>query len=160
MFQPVERITVGTVGEPGSRVFYLQASTAAELITVKLEKQHVAAMVEHLTKVLADLPSVDEPLGNMELLEPVEQRWIVGAMALTPYDDDRDAVNLLVEEAVAEDEVGASIGFQVSRVQLAALVARGNELLEEGRPPCPLCGGPMDPEGHTCPRSNGHARAR
>jgi hypothetical protein len=77
-------------------------------------------------------------------------------MALTPYDDDADAVNLLVEEAVAEDEVGASVGFHLRREQLAGLVARGIELVEAGRPPCPLCGGPIDREGHACPRSNGH----
>lgn len=155
VFEPVDRITVGTVGPPGERVFYLQAQTALEMTTVKLEKQHVGALVEHLTKVLADLPPVEDP-PKPDLVEPVQPRWVVGAMALTPYDDDADTVNLLVEEAVGEDEVGASAGFRVTRAQLAGLVARGTELLEQGRPPCPLCGGPIDPEGHVCPRSNGH----
>lgn len=156
IFEPVERITVGTVGPAGQRVFYLQASTASDMITVKLEKQHVAALVEHFTKVLSDLPPVEEVAPGLELVEPVQPRWIVGAMALTPYDDDTDTVNLLVEEAVAEDEIGASAGFSVTRVQLAGLVKRGSELLEAGRPPCPLCGQPVGADGHVCPRSNGH----
>jgi len=156
IFEPVDRITVGTVGPPGERVFYLQATTATEMITVKLEKQHVAALVEHFTKVLSDLPPADDLPPGLDLVEPVQPRWIVGAMALTPYDDDTDTVNLLVEEAVAEDDIGASAGFRVTRLQLAGLVARGTNLLEGGRPPCPLCGSAIDAEGHVCPRSNGH----
>lgn len=156
VFQPVERITVGTVGPVGERVFYLQAMTAAGLVTLKLEKQQVVAMVEHLSKVLADLPPVEDP-PTLDLLEPVDQLWVVGAMAVTPYDDDIDAVNLFVEEAKAEGEEGDSIGFRVTRSQLAGLVARGAELVASGRPPCPLCGAPIDPAGHACPRSNGHA---
>lgn len=156
LFQPVDRITVGTVGPPGERVFYLQAVTTGGLMTVKLEKQQVVAMVEHLGKVLADLPPVEDP-PKLDLVEPVEQLWVVGAMAVTPYDDDADAVNLFVEESRPEGEGGASAGFRVTRAQLAGLVARGTELVESGRPPCPLCSAPMDPEGHVCPRSNGHA---
>ena len=40
--------------------------------------------------------------------------------------------------------------------QAAAIVRRGWDLVNAGRPACALCGHPIDPEGHSCPRTNGH----
>jgi uncharacterized repeat protein (TIGR03847 family) len=47
------------------------------------------------------------------------------------------------------------------RVRLTAdaarsFVARAARIVSSGRPPCPLCGAPLDPQGHICPRRNGH----
>ena len=44
----------------------------------------------------------------------------------------------------------------MTREQAAALAIRGTELVEAGRPPCPLCGYPLDARGHVCPRTNGN----
>ena len=51
-----ERFTVGTVGEPGQRTFFIQAAYNGELVTLKCEKQQVGALAEHLAGLLADLP--------------------------------------------------------------------------------------------------------
>ena len=151
-----EAVTVGTVGPAGQRVFYLQARSSQELVTLKLEKQQVAALTTALQKVLADLPPPGPLPPDLDLVEPVEASWVVGSLAMTAVDDDSGRAMLIAEEAVPEDEAGRRAVFGMTTAQMAALAQRGQELIEAGRPPCELCGRPLDPTGHVCPRSNGH----
>ncbi len=158
-----ERVTVGTVGPTGQRVFLLQGRQGSLVITVKLEKQQVAALSQYLAKVLEELPDPGDLPVDLELEEPLDAAWAVGTLGLS-YDSAADRIVLLAEEAVAEedeeepvDETAASMArFTITREQAAALAIRGTELVEAGRPPCPLCGNPLDPSGHVCPRTNGH----
>jgi len=166
-FSSVDRITVGTVGPVGQRTFLLQAREGTELVTLKVEQQ-VQALAQSLGAMLADLPAVGHLPDELELEEPVEPLWIVGSMQLG-YDDETDRVMLVAEEAVlvdldegaaADDDLdgpdAATARFAATREQVAALAIRGTALVESGRPPCPLCGHPLDPRGHTCPRTNGN----
>lgn len=163
-----EWATVGAVGRPGQRVFYLQARQDGELLTLKLEKQHVAALAQFLGELLSDLPAPEGvPAGRAEaLVEPLDSEWPVGTLQLA-YDGDADRV-LIVAEEIAE-EVGSEPGGTGESLPdraearlgitrgLAAMIARvGAELVGAGRPTCALCGRPVDPEGHSCPRTNGH----
>jgi uncharacterized repeat protein (TIGR03847 family) len=154
----VDRITVGAVGEPGRRVFLLQARAGGELVTVKVEKQQVSALAQYLADVLADLPEVGDLPGELELEEPAEPRFVVGVLGVT-YDDATDRIVLVAQEATAEETdepEGGVLRVTATRDQVAALAIRGTALVESGRPPCPLCGYPLDPAGHVCPRTNGH----
>jgi uncharacterized repeat protein (TIGR03847 family) len=157
----VERITVGTVGPPGQRTFYLQARMGAQLVTLKMEKQQVAALAQFLGTLLADLPRPGEPPTDLDLEEPAIEEWAVGSMQLS-YDSDLDRIVMIAEEAIfTEDEDESSetpaiARFAATREQMAAVAIRGTSLVEAGRPPCPLCGFPLDPSGHACPRTNGH----
>jgi uncharacterized repeat protein (TIGR03847 family) len=166
----VEWATVGTVGEPGQRTFYLQARQGDQLVTLKLEKQQVAALAQSLGEILSDL-AVPEPLPDdetLELSEPVLAEWAVGGMQLA-YDSSSDRVVILAEEIGADDEETESADDEpdaessekgagrlgLTRIQAAGIVRRGWDLVNAGRPRCSLCGHPMDPEGHACPRTNG-----
>ena len=176
----VEWATVGTIGPPGQRVFYLQARQGGEQITLKLEKQQVAAIAQFLGEILSDLPVAD-PLPDddaMALVEPVEAEWAVGGLQLA-YDAEADRIVIVAEE-VGEDDPedtddpagGPDIGeplsasdptadrgmgrLSLTRTQAAAIVRRGWDLVSAGRPTCALCGRPIDPDGHSCPRTNGH----
>ena len=164
----VDRLTVGTVGPVGQRTFYLQARQAEQLVTLKVEKQQVSALAQFLTGLLADLPAVgDLPDSNdLELEEPALEEWAVGTLQIS-YDADADRVVILAEEVVfadpeeASDDVDMSTDAAIARIgatreQVAAIAIRGTALVEAGRPPCPLCGHPLDPAGHACPRTNGH----
>lgn len=159
----VQRLTVGTVGPVGKRAFYLQARQGDQLVTLKVEKQQVGALSQLLSELLEDLPTVGElPTDEaLELEEPVLAEWPVGTMRID-YDRDADQVILVAEEVTAVDEegepeeTGSMARFGATREQVAALVQRGAALVEAGRPPCPLCGYPLDPGGHSCPRTNGH----
>lgn len=186
-----EWATVGTVGEPGHRTFYLQARQDDQLVTLKLEKQQVAALAQFLVEILSDLPSTDDPSAapDQDLIEPVLAEWAVGAIQLA-YDGSADRIVILAEEfgladedsedaddlesfpgglgeidepelgpeaaglAAGEEQAVGRIG--ITRSQAAVIARRGWELVGAGRPTCTLCGHPIDPEGHSCPRTNGH----
>ncbi|MDY7103479.1 MAG: DUF3090 family protein [Actinomycetota bacterium] len=173
-----EIFTAGAVGPPGRRVFYLQASDGRRLVSLKCEKQHVRLLGEYLERILADLP--ERHLGDLptelELAEPVMAAWIIGSLGVA-YDEDHDRLVVLAEELTDEPEddagdtdlptgdplepsSGATARFHVTREQVVAFVNRSRQLMEGGRPPCVLCGRPMDPETGSCvgcPRTNGHS---
>lgn len=163
-----DHFLAGTVGPPGRRVFYLQARQGAHVVSLRLEKQQVAALAEYLAGILADLPS-PEPSGGASpgLLEPVVAEWSVGSLAVA-YEETDDRVLIVAEELVAAegedtpdtardpDERPATARFHVTREQVDGFVRHAVELVLAGRPACPLCGHAMDPEGHVCPKSNGH----
>ena len=154
-----DRFTAGAVGEPGARVFYLQAAQGAAVVSLRLEKQQVAALAQYLLGVLSDLPVVtpDELLTELDLVEPVVPEWVVGTLSVA-YDDAQDRIVLQADELVDEEagEEGGHARFHLTRAQVVAYCNHAEDLVASGRPPCPICGQPMDPDGHVCPRSNGH----
>ena len=151
----VDHLTTGAIGPPGQRVFYLQAGQGAQVVTLRLEKSQVAALVAYLAGMLSDMPPPGDLPAAMDLLEPVVAEWVVASLGVS-YDEDVDRVVILAEELVEEGEEPARARITATREQVAALSMRGAEAVAAGRPPCPLCGQPLDPEGHTCPRLNGH----
>jgi uncharacterized repeat protein (TIGR03847 family) len=165
-FDAPERFTTGTVGEPGHRVFYLQAAEEGSVATLRLEKQQVAALAEYLAGILADLPDAADEPTDLDLIEPVVAEWVVGSLAVA-YEEAADRILLVAEELVAQpddeddeapdvddEEEPASARFRLTRDQVAAFIRRAAELMVSGRPLCQLCGRPIDPEGHACPRLN------
>ena len=165
-----ERITVGAVGVPGQRLFFLQARQGSEVVTLKLEKVQVAALAAWIAKTLEDLPAIGELPDDLEPEPFDEPAWTVGSLGGS-YEIDSDRIVLVAAE-VSDDDAddteeeeeadlflepsGAVARFGATREQMAALAIRGTALVSSGRPPCPLCGYPIDPTGHACPRTNGH----
>lgn len=165
-FTDADLVTVGTVGTPGRRVFLLQVQAGDTVVTLKLEKQQVSALGEALMERLQDLPVAAVLPQDLELRQPLEVAWVVGAMGLG-YLDALDRIVLDAVEAVPVNEEGepqephGRARFLLTREQAQALAIRASELVDAGRPPCPLCGHPLDPAGHTCPKKNGkHAPER
>ncbi|HWC36661.1 MAG TPA: DUF3090 domain-containing protein [Mycobacteriales bacterium] len=179
-FDPPERFVAGTVGEPGQRTFFLQASGDGRLVSVILEKLQVSALAERLDELLDEVrrrqgsdspvPAVAPPqLEDVAPLDtPVEEEFRVGTLALA-WDDDEKLV-IIEAQSVVEDEAegaapsDAETDADMLRVRLSPAVARAFakralRVVAAGRPPCPLCGNPLDPEGHICPRQNGHLHA-
>ncbi len=151
----LDLFTVGTEGPTGRRVFLLQCRGGGTLLTLKVEKQQISVLAEYLGRLLADLERPESLPEELELVEPSEPHWVVGTLGVS-YDDDIDRIVLVAEELVAEDEDGDFARFTITRAQAAAFAVRATLLVEAGRPPCPLCGLPLDPSGHQCPRTNGH----
>ena len=146
--------TAGTIGPPGQRVFYLQACDDGEVRSVRLEKQQVIALAEYLAGMLHDLPAPSVVPPAADLIEPVEAEWVVGNIGVA-YDNELDRIVIVAEELVDdESDEGDSLRIVVSRAQVRAFIERAGELMAGGRPPCRVCGAPMDPEGHACPRAN------
>ena len=177
-FDPPDRFVAGTVGQPGDRTFYLQASGGGRTVSVALEKVQVKVLAERLEELLetARRAGGDVPVVAGRALEdtapldaPVEEEFRVGTMGLA-WDGESERV---VVEALAQYEAGegeeveplsdADEGPDALRVHLTAaaarsFVTRAQRVVAAGRPPCPLCGLPLDPDGHICPRQNGHRR--
>jgi uncharacterized repeat protein (TIGR03847 family) len=151
----LDRFTVGVVGTVGRRLFLLQCTSGSVTLTVKVEKQQVSVLAEYLVRLLGDLPRPDDVPTDMELNDVTEPRWVVGTLGVS-YDEDTDRIVLVAEELVAEEEDGDVARCSITRAQAAAFAIRATGLVEAGRPPCPLCGLPLDPAGHECPRTNGH----
>ena len=163
---PVDRITTDAIGEPGQRVFYLQARKRLDLVTVICEKEHVAALslaIEQLLLSLVDedADAVVEPdptiHEGMELELPLEPVFRVSEVNLG-YDQVSEQLVIIAYELLPEDDDSRpSIArFWATPAQMRAFAIRGQEVVAAGRPSCAMCGEPIDPEGHFCPRRNGH----
>src|SRR5882757_4271535 len=132
LFDRPRRFVAGTVGTPGDRTFYLQAADAARVVSVAVEKQQVAVLADRIEQLL------DEIVAQA----PVEDTEIAQETLLEDVDEGPDALRVRLEPASARE-----------------FVTRARAVLAAGRPPCPLCGLPLDPNaGHICPRQNGYHR--
>ena len=171
-FAAVDLLTVGTQGQPGQRLFFFQARSGPHLVTMKVEKEQAAVLAEYLFQVLADLPDCGPLPQSIDPQLPADPDFAVSSIGVS-YEEDRDRILLLLEEFDDVEEAGdeeltrlqsgvipARVRIRATREQATAFAARCIELVESGRPPCPLCGHPLDPRGHVCPRTNGKTPPR
>jgi uncharacterized repeat protein (TIGR03847 family) len=181
LFDPPERFVAGTVGQPGERTFFLQARDGARVVSIVLEKVQVAVLADRLSELLSELGRRGVAAAEQAVLasagatddtepldEPINEAFRAGSLTLG-WDGDDERV---LVEARAQSEDGEEIdpdedddededGPDLLRVRMTAdaarsFVARAARIVSSGRPPCPLCGAPLDPQGHICPRRNGH----
>ena len=171
-FDRPERFVAGTVGQPGQRAFYLQARESGRTVSVALEKVQVSLLadrlkdlIDELQRRVDDLPDDPVPGEDVAPLDlPLDEEFRVGTLALAW---DPDGQSIVVEaQAVAAGDPAEPLsddpeGPDVFRVRLSiayarSFVSRAERVVAAGRQPCPLCGQPLDPEGHVCPRMNGH----
>lgn len=147
--------TTGAVGPPGQRVFYLQTRDDELVVSVRCEKQQVAALADYFDGLLDDLDPIPYSVaaGDLRLVEPVQEIWTVGSIGVA-YDEPADRIVVVLEELTEEELDGASVKVRLDRGQVAAFVSHARQLVEAGRPPCRFCGLPIDPDGHPCPRMN------
>lgn len=187
-FNPVSAIVADAVGRPGQRTFVLQARRGADMATLIMEKEQVAALatsilqlLEELEKERADLPAVEEEDAVPSLREPIEPAFRVGQLGLG-YDERQDLMVLIAQAipdadqeeedlddgppgppgppspGTVEDEVDdQKARFYATRAQMRSLSEHALQVVAAGRPECPLCGRVIEPDGHFCPRTNGHA---
>jgi uncharacterized repeat protein (TIGR03847 family) len=180
-YDPPDRFVAGTVGEPGSRTFFLQARRGSQLTSVALEKAQVSVLAERVDELLdevlrvsggkAPVPAVApvDAEDNDPLDTPIDEEFRVGAMSLA-WDPDtgRVVVECFAEgvpvdeeedEEESEDELdGAVLRVSISGAAARAFTKRALAVVAAGRPPCPFCHNPLDPQGHICPRANGYRR--
>jgi uncharacterized repeat protein (TIGR03847 family) len=150
-----DEFTVGTVGEVGARVFLIQCRQAAQQLTLKVEKQQVAVLASYLARIVREVGRPGSLPSDVGFDPSEEPAWVIGTLGVS-YDDDARRIVVVAEELVAEDEEASVARFSLSLEQAAAFAVVATALVEAGRPPCPLCGLPIDPDGHNCPRTNGH----
>jgi uncharacterized repeat protein (TIGR03847 family) len=164
---PCDHITGDAIGQPGQRVFYIQGFQAEKTYTVIIEKTQLQSLAVGVEQFLAEIarqnPKLEEAGADfveeqMRIHPPVDPAFRVGEIGLG-YDQARDRVVLFVRELQGEDqepETGSVIRFWCTRTQIRQMARWGAEIVSRGRPTCPQCGQPMEPEGHFCPKKNGH----
>lgn len=184
-FDHIDVITSGAVGEPGRRTFYLQIRSGDETVTIRCEKQQVATISTYLRRALSSLPVPEgqPPRTAMQLVEPIEEAFVLGAVALefntvadhfvlhlrefspdiadeAAEDDDEDDFPSIGEESAGhpfpgdEDDVLSRVRAGMTRAQAMAFCDHTDRVVSAGRPTCVYCELPIDPDGHFCPRMN------
>jgi uncharacterized repeat protein (TIGR03847 family) len=182
-FDPPERFVAGTVGPPGQRTFFLQARSGARVVSVALEKQQVQALAERIDELLDEVMASDlheaivpavAPLGlddSDPLDQPIEEEFRAGTMTLSwDPSDERVVIEVFpyteaavvspdqLEEDFEEPEPEEVFLVRIPAGPARAFVKRAEQVLDAGRPSCPFCGNPIDPDGHLCVRANGFRR--
>ncbi len=182
-YDPPERFVAGTVGPPGERTFFLQARSGPRVTSVALEKQQVSVLAERMDELLDELIRNGEGEGTIPavspvalvdddpLEQPIVEEFRAGTMTLAwDATDERIVVEVfpyaeesVVEPGTPEEEIDDPEPEELLVVRLPAGLARAfskraQAVVSAGRPPCPFCGGPVDPAGHLCPRANGFRR--
>lgn len=167
--RPVNHITIDAIGKPGKRVFYLQGWHKERTVTLIIEKIQVQSLAVGVEQFLAEIqtkfPGIAEASSDfteekMHIHPPVDPLFRVGEIGLG-YDAESDQVVLVAREMLAEDaqpEDAYVVRFWCTRTQVRAMARWGIEVAARGRPTCSQCGEPIDPEGHFCPKKNGHKR--
>lgn len=168
-----DRVVVGTIGLPGARTFYLQVRTGTQIVSIGLEKQQSALLAENIDEILDQLMTVEGnrfsvPTGTpIELvdndqLEAVQEQFRAGAMGLgwdpttaqvvieahpiTAVDADEDDESFDEDDADETEMLVVRMPVGTAR----AFAKRTREIVGAGRPTCPLCGYPIDADGHIC----------
>ena len=182
-FDPPERFVTGTVGPPGQRTFFLQARSGSRIVSVSLEKQQVAALAERVDQLLDEVMSSRStegivpalaPLGledSEPLEQPIEEEFRAGTMTLSwDPEDEKVVIEVFpfteaavvspeqVDEEFEEPEPAELFLVRLDAGSARAFVKRAERVVEAGRPTCPFCGNPIDPDGHLCVRANGFRR--
>ena len=165
--RPVTHITTDAIGQPGKRVFYLQGWQGERTVTLIIEKIQIQSLAIGLEQFLAEVSSrfpdlaeasADYEEEKMHISPPVDPLFRVGELGLG-YDNENDYIVLIAKEIVPEggnpDDTNV-VRFWCTRSQIRAMCRWGMEIAGRGRPVCPQCGQPMDPEGYFCPKKNGH----
>jgi len=155
-YAALSRITAGAVGEPGKRAFFLQLRAGTTLVSLAVEKEQLRVLAARLEEVFAEVsaPAAGK-MPDMDLEQPIDSAWRVGLISLS-YDEAAQDFEISLVELVEEGEDPATGHFHATVSQMQALAHHTLELVAAGRPPCTMCGGPIDHDGGVCPRLNGH----
>lgn len=183
VFDPPERFVVGTVGPPGGRTFFLQARDGVRLVSVALEKQQVEALAERVDELLDEVMRANEAtalipavapfdqIDNEPLEQPIEEEFRAGTMTLAwDVESERIVIEVFpfteaavvspeqLDEELEEPEPDEIFLVKITAGGARAFVDRARSVIGAGRPDCPFCGYPIDPDGHLCVRANGFKR--
>ena len=160
---PVDRIAVVALGQPGQRQFFLLARGSGRQLTLSCEKSQVQALIVRLNQMMETqgIPPT-EIIPETATLQPGEPEWQVGEMGLGYHEARRMFVLVASQgstgqekEEFGQSDDAPSVRFWLSHEQVGAFSKQAETVLTAGRTLCPRCGLPMDPAGHPCPVSNG-----
>lgn len=167
--EKVDRFTLGTVGQPGERQFFIQARKVGQVFSFALEKAQAQALTDRFHEILkeARLNKVQLDRDVAPLDTPIDSEFELGVMSISwKYDSESivfeaQGVTNLQSDRVFEEIVGDDVQdappilrLTLTPKQVRSFIERANSVIKAGRQPCMFCGGPINLEGHFCPRAN------
>ena len=157
-------------------------SVALEKQQVAVLAERVEELLDEVvrrTGGTAPVPAIApaDQIDNDPLDVPIEEDFRVASMSLT-WDGERELVIIECREVAEPDDdelqdddtapgaddlnltadEGSILRVAITGLQARVFAHRAAAVVAQGRPPCPFCGNPLDPEGHICPRANGYRR--
>lgn len=160
-FGVAQDVEARSTGKPGQRTFHLRVlGEAGQSASLKLEKQHLLGLLTGLREILARLRHQGEPevKGAVHFPAVPDFDLPVGRLGMAFSAADGTVVLEAAELRLEDDQEATTIRVRLTPKQGAALARQLEEIIATGRPICPLCRVPIDPEGHVCVKSNGHSR--
>ena len=176
-FDTPDRFVVGTVGQPGERAFYLQATKQRRTITVAIEKGQARVLADGLSRILDELhrSGLNVPMfepGDLDLeplTQPIDPEFHAQSMGLA-WNEDAQLLTLEVHDEAEDpstipdveddpDDGPACLRVRLNLHQARSFISRTQKVVAAGRQPCSFCQLPLEPTGHICPRSNGYLRS-
>jgi uncharacterized repeat protein (TIGR03847 family) len=155
---PAERLAAGAIGQPGQRRFFLEVTAGGNVHSFPCEKGQVAELARQGLQLLkvANLESDEEAVqrlvqGRLPIIDPEEPKFRIGSIGVAVHQSEFLSITL---GSVDDEEESAT--FVVTPEQFRAMARVAVDVVAAGRPICPRCGLPEDPEGHRCPSVNGH----
>jgi uncharacterized repeat protein (TIGR03847 family) len=160
-----DRAVVGTIGLPGARTFYLQVRSGPQMVSIALEKQQSALLAEKIDEILDQLIAVEGnpfsvptstplELVDNDQLEAVQEQFRTGVMSLgwdpTTAQLVIEAYPITDDDDGSPDEDGEMLLVRMPVGAARAFATRTHEIVGAGRPLCPFCAQPIDPDGHIC----------
>ncbi len=167
-----------------ARVGSQVTSVALEKQQVQILGERVAELLDELIETAATTSTVPAVtpvamVDNEPLEQPIEEEFRAGTITLSwDADDERVVIEVfpvvevevelpvdaaeqeLIDLPIEEPEPTEILLVRMPAAMARSFAARAESVVSAGRAPCPFCGGPMDPEGHLCPRANGFRRTR
>ena len=164
-FDPLIHVKAEAIGLPGKRSFYLLAADGKKALRVKVDKPQLEMLSLGVKQVLEQIPEgragAGKPAGEQQpqTLWPGEEEvaFVAGQLGIG-YEESRDLIVLVLYDIEEASRRSPTFVGLASKDQMEALSQEIDAVCAAGRPLCPLCQLPMNPEGHLCPRSNGHAQ--
>ena len=163
-----DRVIAESIGKPGERTFKVTAESRRGRVVVWMEKDQLFQVALAIRQFAAATEQPSDPERYQPEMPapptPAEIEFRAAEMSLR---HDRSTDVFTVEAANVDSDAGpeaetedeepkVAVQFSFSRPSGVKLSEQALEVCAAGRPRCPLCGGPIDLEGHVCPKNNGH----
>ncbi len=157
---PANSIRADALGEPGQRQFRLLVEAQGGSAVLWLEKEQLFQLGVAIKRLLMVTSKEEEPQQLPTLPEASLQEnsfdFKVGKLAIGHDSESHRFILLAHDTDAAAEERSATLSCWANWNQVDELADEAFKVCAAGRPRCALCGAPLEPEPHTCPRSNGH----
>ncbi|OGO31210.1 MAG: hypothetical protein A2Z29_09210 [Chloroflexi bacterium RBG_16_56_11] len=161
-FDEITQLSAVAMGEPGKRTFFLIIRQKGKWVRAWLEKELLEALAMATDQFLASIaqerryftPETTAEVAPEDVLAGLPSVELEIDQIALGYDQEKATLNFSVHGSGSQKVGWSELYCRVTLAQLKKLGVQARKICAAGRPRCLLCGLPIDPEGHICPKSN------